>query len=383
MRRRIRRRIHQVVSHVAERSLFDKSMIATAMCDLEGRFVMVNQALCQLVGYDAQTLLQMTWQELTDPHYLQADLDNRAGIPVGRSECYRLTKKFIHADGHPIWGELSVFCIGADDGQVEVLIGQIIDIIQVEAAARNRTLAKQLHSAATYMASIMPQGLRGPVTVSSRYLPSNELGGDCFDYAWIDDDHLMVELIDVSGHGIEPALLAASVQNVLRSGSLTTETLLTPEAVLSELNRLFPMEKQGNHFFTIWYGIYERSSRTMCYASAGAPPALAFSRGTDGRVASVELSTQVPPIGAFTDTEFTSRSYHVPPGCQILIYSDGISDCALADTGRLSREEFIQFSTQLVGPPNGSLEKLLEKLRSWTPLGKFEDDCSLIQITFD
>ena len=50
------------------------------------------------------------------------------------------------------------------------------------------------------MASIMPQGITGRVGVTSRYLPSRELGGDSFDDSWIDDDHLRVYLIDISGH---------------------------------------------------------------------------------------------------------------------------------------------------------------------------------------
>jgi len=50
--------------------------------------------------------------------------------------------------------------------------------------------------------------------------PPRTVPEDCFDYYWIGDDHLLVYLIDVSGHGLEPALLSVSVHNMLRSGSL-------------------------------------------------------------------------------------------------------------------------------------------------------------------
>jgi sigma-B regulation protein RsbU (phosphoserine phosphatase) len=243
-------------------------------------------------------------------------------------------------------------------------------------------LAAELRRAAGYMKSIMPRGLAGPVTVSSRHLPARHLGGDCFNYYWIDDDHLLVKLIDVSGHGIEPALLAVSIHNLLRSGTLTTETLLAPEVVLSELNRLFRMDRHGDHYFTIWYGIYEMSNRTLRYASAGAPPALAYTDAADTAIAVTELSTQAVPIGMFEDTEFTSRTYEVPPGCRILIYSDGASEITLTGNRQLSFADFTILYARLAQSLNWSLDDLIGELRALTPTGVFEDDCSLIHLEF-
>jgi len=263
-----------------------------------------------------------------------------------------------------------------------------------QAMGESRVLAQQLQqqtdrmkveldSAAAYMSSIMPRGLQGPVAVSSRYLPSQALGGDSFDYTWIDDDHLLIYLIDVSGHGLEPALLSVSVHNLLRSGSLDPQTLRTPEAVLTELNRLFQMNQQGDHYLTMWCGIYEMSTRTLRYASAGAPPALAFTSATGQAVAVTELFTRAAPIGMFEDTVFTSRRFAVPPGCRVLICSDGASEIALADHQQLSWADFTNLSTRLARSPHWSLDELIDELRALIPTGVFEDDCSLIQLTFD
>ena len=285
-------RHQQAQSDERYRRSMETAAIGIGLLTPDGTFSEVNPALCQLLGYDAQTLTQKTWQELTPPEYLAVGEEERNALFGGRLDSYRIVKQYIHADGHRIWADVSVSSVRDENGQVETLAFQIADITAaVEATERNHILAQRLEqeskrlaaeldSAAHYMASIMPQGLHGPVTVSSRYLPSRELGGDCFNYTWIDDDHFLVYLIDVSGHGIEPALLAVSVHNLLRSGTLTIETLLAPEAVLTELNRLFPMDQQEDHYFTIWFGVYEMSSRTLRYASAGAPPAFAFTSPT-------------------------------------------------------------------------------------------------------
>ncbi|MGV1006734.1 MAG: PP2C family protein-serine/threonine phosphatase [Candidatus Nanopelagicales bacterium] len=244
-------------------------------------------------------------------------------------------------------------------------------------------MKSELDSAATYMASIMPTGLQGAVQVSSRYLPSRQLGGDCLDYYWIDDDHLLIKLIDVSGHGLEPALLAVSVHNLMRSGSLTPETVLSPEAVLTKLNRLFAMDQHNDHYFTMWYGIYEASTRTLRYASAGAPPALAFNSATGTAVALTALSTPVPPVGLFEDTEFTSDTFQVPPGCRMLVYSDGASEITLADGQQLTGEAFEDLASRVAASSDWSLDDLIDELRALTPSGAFEDDFSLIQLKFD
>ena len=377
------------------RRSIDNAAIGVSVITTDGRFLEVNDALCQFYGYEAATLLKKTWQELTAPDYLLADAEKASAVLEGRLDSYRMVKQYIHADGHPIWGDLSVSCVRDENGHVESFVTQVADITaRVEATERNRVLAQQLEqqreqlaaeldSAAAYMASIMPTGLTGKVEVSSRYLPSQALGGDCFNYFWVDDDHLVVKLIDVSGHGIEPALLSVSVHNLLRSGTLSTETLLEPRAALTELNRLFQMDRHSDHYFTIWYGIYQASSRTLRYASAGTPPALAFNPAAGGTVSVTELSTATAPIGMFEDTVFTSGSYLVPPGCRILIHSDGASEVDLVDGTQLSLAGFKTLATRLAGSPGWSLDALIDELRALTPTGFLADDCSLIELTFD
>lgn len=366
---------------IYRRSL-ESSAVGMCLADLEGNFTEVNSALCEFFGYDADRLRRKTWQDLTAADYLQADLDKRAQVLAGDIESYRMVKQFIHADGHRIWGDLTVSCVRDADGHVEIFLGQIADIT-TEVETR-QLLAEELASAASYMASIMPRGLTGDVDVSSRYVPSRELGGDCFEYRWIDDDHLVVYLLDVSGHGLEPALLGASLQNMLRSGTFTTEALLEPAAVLTELNRLFQMEQQNDHYFTAWFGVYDKTTRTLRYANAGAPPAYAFNATTtNSGGTTTELAATSTPVGVFEDTAFTTDSYSVPRGCRILIYSDGATDVVLGDGKLLSQEGFKKLATQLAESPSRTLDDLINELHALAPTGAFEDDCSLILMAFD
>ena len=394
-------RRQQAIADARYRRSMDSSAVGMCMLAPDGRFREVNPALCDLLGYDARTLMGKTWQDVTAPGYLDVGEEERQEVFDGIRDSYRIVKQYVHADGQLIWADVAVSCVRDETGQVETLAAQIADIT-AEVHAReqlarsdekNRALAQllqqqsdrladELRSAADYMASIMPRGLDGAVRVESRYLPSRELGGDCFDYIWIDDDHLLVYLIDVSGHGIEPALLSVSVHNMLRSGSLGIETLLAPEAALAALNGLFQMDDQDGHFFTIWYGVYQTSTRTLRYATAGAPPALAIHLADDGDVTLTELSTPAEPIGMFDDTEFTSNTYTVPPGDRILIFSDGAWELGLSEGKSLSFAEFTELNTRLAASSSWSLDGLVKELKTLTPTGVFADDCSLIQLTF-
>ena len=246
--------------------------------------------------------------------------------------------------------------------------------------AQTDRLMSDMDSAAKYVASILPGDLDGPVRVSSRYVSSRQLGGDSFDYRWIDDDHMLVYLLDVSGHGLEPAMVSVSVHNLLRSGTIAPEMLLKPDAVLAELNRLFQMERQGGNYFTIWYGVYQASTRTLCYASAGHPPAIVLTKGATGQAVS-KLSTNGMPISMFADSEFTAATYVVPAGAEVLVYSDGAYEVDMPDGGAWSMSDFIELCAEVAQSPEWSLDDIIAGLRAVSVSGIFDDDCTMVRLT--
>lgn len=241
-----------------------------------------------------------------------------------------------------------------------------------------RRLMTELGSAACYVASILPRDSDAPVPVESRYVPSQELGGDSFDHRWIDDDHLIVYLVDVSGHGIAPAMFAVSVHNLLRSGTLDNDTLLDPGKVLTELNRLFQMDQQAGNYFTIWYGVYEPSTHTLRYAGAGHPPALVLAAdGSDP----VRLPSESIPIGVLENTAFATHACAMAADTALLIYSDGAFDVTQRDGRTWNLEDFISLCARTAASPGWTLEDVIGQLRARTASELFDDDCTLVRVT--
>lgn len=136
-------RVQQARADALHLRSMESAAVGMCLARPEGAFLQVNDAICEFFGYHAEALLEKTWIELTAPEYLRADLDKVADLVAGRVDSYRMVKQFIHADGHRLWGDLSVGCLRREDGSVEVTIAQIIDITaQVEAEQRLERLAR-------------------------------------------------------------------------------------------------------------------------------------------------------------------------------------------------------------------------------------------------
>jgi len=94
----------------------------------DGRFLAVNEALCQMLGYDADTLQSLSFQEITHPDDLVIDLELLEDTLAGGRASYRMVKRYFHADGRTVWGDLSVALLRDDDGAPIHFISQIVDM---------------------------------------------------------------------------------------------------------------------------------------------------------------------------------------------------------------------------------------------------------------
>ncbi len=239
-------------------------------------------------------------------------------------------------------------------------------------------LDQELEEAASYVRSLFPEAMTGAVRVESRFEPSHELGGDSFDFFWLDAEHFILYLADASGHGLAAAFPSISVHNQLRSRSLPVD-LRDPAAVLQALNAGFQMERHQGRYLTIWYGVYQRSSRTLRYASAGHPPALLWSR--TGTFPSRWLRGQGMAVGLFQESTYATESLEVGEGGCLLVYSDGLYEVPRPDGVMGTLPEFMQLAEQCRGllSDDDGLDRLLSQIHDITANAPFTDDYSVIR----
>ena len=83
-----------------------------------------------MIGYDEETLQSLTFQEITHPDDLDEDLELLHETLAGTRTSYRLVKRYLHADGHVVWGDLSVALLREADGTPIHFISQILDVTE-------------------------------------------------------------------------------------------------------------------------------------------------------------------------------------------------------------------------------------------------------------
>ena len=246
---------------------------------------------------------------------------------------------------------------------------------------QKQLLEAELSEAAEYVSTILPEPLQHPsLRIDSCFVPSRQLGGDSFDYFWLDDRHLVFYLLDVSGHGLRASLPSLAVINLLRSRSLNNVDYCQPNTVLRGLNQTFQMSDRNDKYFTIWYGVYNREQRHLTYSSAGHPPAILLTRL--GKTAEQRLKTPGVPIGMFPNIKYVNASCKIAADSSLYVFSDGIYEVESQSNSRWGLDRLINLLKKYQQTPERDLQRLLQYVRNWHPNFQFEDDLSILQIDF-
>lgn len=115
-------------------SAFAFASIGMALVSPEGKWLKVNKSICDLVGRTADELEKITFQDLTHPDDLKADLTFVQEMLDGKRSSYQMEKRYIHKNGNIIWGILSVSLIRHQNGTPRFFISQIQDITKLKEA---------------------------------------------------------------------------------------------------------------------------------------------------------------------------------------------------------------------------------------------------------
>ncbi|MBE1493061.1 serine phosphatase RsbU (regulator of sigma subunit) [Amycolatopsis lexingtonensis] len=224
--------------------------------------------------------------------------------------------------GSELVGVLHVGSVGQRQfGEPEVAMMQLLadrlaTAIQVEAREENRSATMALQR--SLLPSTLPEvpGL----AFGARYVPGAEtgLGGDWYDLFTLPGDRIGVVMGDVSGHGLDAAVIMGRLRSALRAYALDCES---PAEVLAKLDR------KANHFehgamATVAYGIIGPGREAVTLSLAGhLPPVLAVP-GEPGRLVDVPPD---PPIGlTIGEPERRTAVIGLPPGSVLAFYTDGL-----------------------------------------------------------
>lgn len=267
--------------------------------------------------------------------------------------------------------------------QARVRAGLRLHQMSHELKAQKQLLEDELSEAAEYVRSLLPSPMIQPFKIDFRFIPSQQLGGDCFDYYWLDPDYLAIYLLDTAGHGLRATLPSISVLNLLRSHALKSLNYYQPSEVLRALNDTFQMNYKNDKYFTIWYGVYNRVTRQLMYASAGHPPAVLLSRKLTKTPEVKLLKTPGMPVGMFTEAKYMDDFCTIEESSTLYIFSDGVYEITRPDGTVWSLDAFIKMLAESPIYIENKLEIIINFLNKLNQADVFDDDLSILEIQFD
>ena len=220
----------------------------------------------------------------------------------------------------------------------EVLVLRVRHTIELVRLQRNLVLENERISAEIALASRIQLAMlpsvfppfpdRPEIDIYACMDPVRKVGGDFYDFFFVDDDHLCLVIADVSGKGIPAALFMMASKIVLADSAKMGKS---PSQILEDMNAVIFANNREDMFVTVWVGILEVSTGRLTAANAGHEyPVL---MNGSGQFALLKDDHGLV-IGVLPRQKYKEYTLQLSPGAKLFVYTDGVIE-ATCDTGEL------------------------------------------------
>jgi len=265
-----------------------------------------------------------------------------------------------------------------------------------ELAQSLRTIEADLIAAQTAQESLLPRDFPSipGMEFAAVFVPSQYVGGDIYNVIQVDDKHLALYHIDVSGHGVPAALFSVGLNQFLTRELLASSALReegagasaarsrvrSPEEIVAMLDRE-NMFQRHQRFFTMLYLVANVKTGKVVFYRAGHNEPLLVPRDAPPRY----LEGGGPLIGfQLPRSPGDVQEIQLQPGDRLIIYSDGINEAKNPEGDQYGLERMAGFFAKANSAPlQDTFSGLLSAVRQFSKSDNFEDDVSMIGFTWN
>ena len=116
------------------KSIIDRSSVGISILNIRGEYLDINPRYSEMLGYDRETLLGMTYAQVTHPDDVALSDEKVEALARGDIDAYRIEKRFLRSNGETVWTDMSVTAHRDSDGRIEFILGMAVDISKSKAA---------------------------------------------------------------------------------------------------------------------------------------------------------------------------------------------------------------------------------------------------------
>ncbi|MGE4421442.1 MAG: SpoIIE family protein phosphatase [Pseudodesulfovibrio sp.] len=333
----------------------------------------VNDAYCRMLGYEREELLGRRPHDFATLEYQRFLESNRERLRKEKGR--RFEGSMVHRDGHVVPVLINANTLRDADGGFLGHVAFVADLTEQK---------KALNLAAEVQKGLLPR--KAPsipgLDVAGRSVPSELTGGDYFDYfeeADPDGPGLSVAVGDISGHGVDAALLMTTARGFLR---MRAGQPGSPGQIVTEMNRHLAEDLYGSgRFMTLFFLRLEAGGARAQWVRAGHDPALIYCPVHD---TFTELGADAGlPLGVLGETRYTEEAGDILPGQLLAIGTDGIWEARNPDGGMFGKERFKTVLREHAGDSAREIvDAVIEAVREHAGGAKLEDDVTLVVLKY-
>ena len=207
--------------------------------------------------------------------------------------------------------------------------------------------------------------------------PAKEIGGDFYDYFFIDDDHLCMVMADVSGKGVPAALFMMVSKAIIQSvGGMCSSA----SEVLNKANESICVNNQEEMFVTVWIGILEISTGKLKAANAGHEYPVIKQPGEDFKLLEDKHGFVV---GGMKGVKYKEYEVLLKPGAKIFLYTDGVPEATDAENNMFGTDRMVEaLNKNPEDPPENILEGIRAAVADFVKDAEQFDDMTMLCLEY-
>lgn len=242
------------------------------------------------------------------------------------------------------------------------------------ALVEQERMQKELQLAREIQQSFLPSASKADLPIYALNIPAGEVSGDFYDYFVLEDKRIYFNLGDVSGKGMNAALLMAKTSSLFHCLGKVSDD---PGQLLSIINNELVEKSMHGMFVTMIAGLYDPANNSVKIAIAGHPPPLLKSPlQKDGDEDFQLINAQEPPLGITANIDYPITEINLN-GDSLYLYSDGITEARTTQEEQLGIEGLKTAITDTSSTlPVDRLDKIVNRVMETHP--QIKDDVTLL-----